>query len=122
MIEAIYNGVSENTDPTVVRVSMPTTYASGAGVVAPYTILGKVTATGKYVPYASGASDGSQNPVRIAPPVTNQDSTTSIDATSADVVNMAWATGCFNPDLCSNYDATAAATLEARGIFFKEAL
>ena len=41
------------------------TIASGAGVIAPGTVLGKVTASGKYVASAVGASDGSQNPTAI---------------------------------------------------------
>ncbi|MFN4140257.1 head decoration protein [Aestuariivirga sp.] len=41
------------------------TLASGAGVVAPGTVLGKVTATGKYIASAVGASDGSEVPAAI---------------------------------------------------------
>ena len=53
------------------------TIASGAGVIAPGTVLGKVTASGKYVASAVGASDGSQNPSAIT--------IYGADATSADV-------------------------------------
>jgi hypothetical protein len=42
------------------------TIASGAGIIAPGTVLGKVTASGKYVASAVGASDGSQVPAAIA--------------------------------------------------------
>ena len=42
------------------------TVASGAGLIAPGTVLGKVTASGKYVASAGGASDGSQSAVAIA--------------------------------------------------------
>ena len=42
------------------------TVASGAGIIAPGTVLGKVTASGKYVASAVGASDGSQSAVAIA--------------------------------------------------------
>lgn len=42
------------------------TLASGSGVIAPGTVLGKVTATGKYKPYANGNSDGSETAVGLA--------------------------------------------------------
>lgn len=42
------------------------TIASGAGVIAAGTVLGKVTASGKYVASAVGASDGSEVPSAIA--------------------------------------------------------
>ena len=42
------------------------TIASGAGIIAAGTVLGKVTASGKYVASAVGASDGSQVPAAIA--------------------------------------------------------
>ena len=41
------------------------TIASGAGIIAAGTVLGKVTATGKYVARAHGASDGSEVPAAI---------------------------------------------------------
>jgi hypothetical protein len=41
------------------------TIASGAGIIATGTVLGKVTATGKYVASAVGASDGSEVPAAI---------------------------------------------------------
>ncbi|TWB19509.1 bacteriophage lambda head decoration protein D [Rhizobium sp. ERR 1071] len=50
--------------------------ASGAGVVQPGTVVGKVTATGKYLPSAATATDGSQ----IAAAITGY----RVDATSAD--------------------------------------
>ena len=42
------------------------TIASGAGVIAPGTVLGKITASGKYLASAVSATDGSQTPVAIA--------------------------------------------------------
>lgn len=39
--------------------------ASGAGIIAAGSVLGKVTASGKYVVSAIGASDGSQVPAVI---------------------------------------------------------
>ncbi len=41
------------------------TISSGAGVIAAGTVLGKVTASGKYVASAVGASDGSEVPAAI---------------------------------------------------------
>ena len=41
------------------------TIASGAGIIAAGTVLGKVTASGKYIASAVGASDGSQTPAAI---------------------------------------------------------
>ena len=42
------------------------TVASGAGPIEPGTVLGKITASGKYIASAAGASDGSQTAVAIA--------------------------------------------------------
>lgn len=55
--------------------------ASGAGVVEPATILGKVTASGKFVPHDPGASDGSQTAVAI--------NYARVDATDADAMGVA---------------------------------
>lgn len=53
------------------------TVASGAGIIAAGTVLGKVTATGKYLASAVGAVDGSEVAVAVA--------LYGCDATSADV-------------------------------------
>lgn len=53
------------------------TVASGAGIIAAGTALGKVTATGKYLASAVGAVDGSEVAVAVA--------LYGCDATSADV-------------------------------------
>jgi len=50
--------------------------ASGAGKVSASTILGKITASGKFVPHAPAAVDGSQTAVAIL--------YASVDATAAD--------------------------------------
>lgn len=50
--------------------------ASGAGKVLPGTILGKVTASGKFKPHAPAASDGTETAVAIL--------YSEVDATSAD--------------------------------------
>lgn len=41
------------------------TIAAGAGILAPNTVLAKVTATGKYVPAKATGSDGSQTAVAV---------------------------------------------------------
>ena len=53
------------------------TIASGAGVVKANTVLGKITASGKYTPYDDGSTDGSETAAAI--------SLYEVDATSADV-------------------------------------
>lgn len=60
------------------------------------SVLGKITATGKYILSASAASDGSQTPAAIL--------AEDADATSADKTTVAYLTGEFN---------TAALTLGA---------
>ncbi|MBR0687337.1 head decoration protein [Bradyrhizobium manausense] len=50
----------------------------GAGKVYAGTVLGQITATGKYVPWAHGASDGSQNAKAIL--------WDDVDATASDVL------------------------------------
>ncbi len=52
------------------------TVASGAGVIAPGSVLGKITASGKYLVSAIGATDGSQTAAAV--------SLYGCDATSAD--------------------------------------
>ena len=42
------------------------TIASGAGTLAPGTVLGKITASGKYLASAVGGTDGSQTAMGIA--------------------------------------------------------
>jgi hypothetical protein len=57
------------------------TIASGAGVVKAGTVLGKVTASGKYVPSPATGADGSQVGAAVA--------LYEVDATSADVETVA---------------------------------
>jgi hypothetical protein len=52
------------------------TVASGAGVIAPGTVLGKLTSGGKYTPSPATGADGSQTAVAVA--------LYGCDATSAD--------------------------------------
>ena len=55
--------------------------ASGAGIVPSGTVLGKVTASGKYKPMTIAASDGSQNVAAIL--------MWGVDATSVDATGVA---------------------------------
>lgn len=57
------------------------TIASGSNLTA-NTVLGKVTASGKYVAYTVGASDGSQTAVAVL--------FDAVDATSVDKVGVAF--------------------------------
>ena len=54
---------------------------SGAGIIAPGTVLGKVTASGKYIASAIGAADGSETPAAIN--LYGADASTSDAAVSA---------------------------------------
>lgn len=62
--------------------------ASGAGVLAKYTVLGKVSASGKLVPLNPAASDGSQ----VGYGILSQ----PVDATSTDVRVGTFIGGTFN--------------------------
>lgn len=53
------------------------TVVSGAGVVKAGTVLGKITASGKYTPYDDGLSNGAETAAAV--------SLYEVDATSADV-------------------------------------
>ncbi|MFS8051589.1 head decoration protein [Rhizobium sp. BR 317] len=62
------------------------TIASGAGVLQPGTVVGKITASGKYIPSVPAASDGSQ----IAAGIIGY----RVDATSADATVTAFTRTC----------------------------
>jgi hypothetical protein len=82
--------------------TIPVTVASGAGVIAPLSILGKVTATGKYVECDLAAADGSEVPAFIC--------IDGCDATSADVATKVYKSGTFNIDALtwhSSFDTDA---------------
>lgn len=57
------------------------TVVSGAGKIVPGTVLGKITASGKYTPSPDTGADGSQTAVAVA--------LYDCDATSADAVVVA---------------------------------
>ncbi len=93
-------------------VDVPGTIASGAGVLTRGTVLGKVTASGKYIAYTSGAADGSQNPVAVL--------AVNVDATSEDVPTCFYIKGVFNKKGLVGADANAIDKLAARGVIVKE--
>jgi hypothetical protein len=96
------------------------TLASGAGKIAPGTVLGKITTGGKYTTLAPAASNGSQNAAGIL--------WAGVDATAADapgvvvlrgpaIVNrheIIWPAGATEPQI-----ATATAALAVLGIILR---
>jgi hypothetical protein len=62
------------------------TVVSGAGVVETGTVVGKITASGKYTPVTVAAADGSETPAGI---VLNTVDATSADATAVIVAREA---------------------------------
>lgn len=80
------------------------TIASGADL-ARGAVLGRITASDKYVLSASGASDGSQTPVAVL--------AVAAAAAGADVVAPAYFTGEFAADQLTFGTSHTAATVEA---------
>lgn len=78
-------------------ITKPMTIATAAGALAAGTVLGRITASGKLVPAAIGAGDGSETPVAIL--------VEAVDATGGDVVAPVYLAGEFNLDWLV-YDAT----------------
>lgn len=72
---------------TYPQVVKEVTVVSGQGVLLRGTVLGRITASGKYSKSASAAGDGSQTPDLIL--------AEDVDATSADAVSTAFASGEF---------------------------
>jgi len=70
-------------------VTQPRTILSGQNL-ARGTVLGRVTASGKYKIYQSGSGDGSENPVAIL--------AEDVDASAADKEGIIYTTGEFNKD------------------------
>lgn len=70
-------------------MTVPVTIAAGANLVRG-AVLGRVTASGKYIQSSSAASDGSQTPLLVL----------AVDAAaaSADVQAVAYASGAFDAD------------------------
>ena len=87
-------------------VAETVTIKSGAGVLTRGSVLGKVTADGKYLLSAAAASDGSENPSRIL-------ASESVDASSADATAIVYRRGDFRADKLiygAGHDATSVKT------------
>lgn len=82
--------------------------ASGAGVLLPGTVLGKITASGKFVRRAHGASDGSQTAAAVL--------FAKVDATSADQKAVAVARHAEVRKSALIWDATDLAADQTTGI------
>ncbi|MBF0516374.1 MAG: head decoration protein, partial [Nitrospirae bacterium] len=78
-----YNLLGGDHDP----VQIPVTIVSGAGALLGGTVLGRITASGKYTPYSATHTDGSE----VARVILARD----IDATSADAAVSAYVHGEF---------------------------
>jgi len=74
------------------------TIVAGSGIVKPGTVLGKVTASGKYAPSAATGSDGAQTGAAI--------NIYGVDATSVDVKVTAFTRDAEVNGKCLFYEAT----------------
>ncbi len=86
--------------PVIVRTA---TLASGAGALTRGAVLGKITASGKYLLSLSGALDGSEVPDAIL--------AEDADATSADAQVMIYLAGDFRADQLTIGSAHTAASI-----------
>lgn len=78
--------------------------ASGNGVLAKGTVLGKITASGKFAPYAAANSDGTQTAVCILD--------NDHDTTNNDVGASAWIAGIFTTSALTGIDSAAKTALK----------
>lgn len=85
------------------------TVASGQGVVAKYTVVGRLTASGKLAKHTPGASDGSEVAVGIL--------TQAVNATAADVRVAMYTGGFFNHEALTWHASLT--TLAARKVVFE---
>lgn len=93
------------------RVTKGITVVSGEGALAKGTVLGKVTATGKFKAYDDNNTDGSE----VASAILGVD----VDATSADAKGFAYFSGEFNEDALTGIDAAGKVDFEGTPIFIK---
>ena len=96
------------------------TIAAGSGIVKPGQVLGRVTATGKYVPQKTTATDGSQVAAAIAyawVDATLVDEPVTITARDSEVFGQRLT---YDPSVATPQAfADAAAALAARGIILR---
>jgi hypothetical protein len=94
------------------------TIASGAGVLPRGTLLGKITASGKYLKSVAAAVDGSEDPDAIL--------LEPVDATAADVEAAIAIAGEFNPAAVTFGAGHTAASVEdalrAKDIYFRSVI
>ena len=79
--------------------ALPVTIVSGAGVLDVGTVLGKITASGKFTAYSNAASNGSEVALGIL--------TEKVDATSRDVETSAYVMGVFVEANLTGLDSAA---------------
>lgn len=91
------------------RHQQPIVVASGEGVLTKGTVLGKITASGKFAAYDNAASDGSQTAVGVLG--------CDVDASSGDVSAFMWTTGEFNEAKLIGLDTAGRADLEAINLY-----
>lgn len=107
-------GTTVTNDPTAILASgngyivIPVTIKSGEGVLAKGTVLGVLTANGKYAAYLDGETDGTGVAKAIL--------ADKVDATSADQLVAAYIRGAFVVSKLTGYDAAALADLNGRRI------
>ncbi len=107
-------GTTLTNDPTAILASshgwivISITVKSGEGVLEKGTVLGIETASEKYVAYDDGAADGSEVAKAIL--------ADKVDATSNDVLVVAYVRGCFYKSKLTGYDANALTDLNGRVI------
>ena len=87
---------------------IPVVIAAGSGVIVKHTVLGKISASGKYAPYDNGASDGTET-ARV---ILGHD----VDATTEDIKSWAWRTGQFNQAALVGLDDAAKEDFEGTPI------
>lgn len=86
-------------------IARTVTFKSGHGVLARGTVVGRITASDKYVPCVATADDGSQVPSAIV--------AADVDTTSADVAGPGYFHGEFAAEKLVIDASFTAATLEA---------
>lgn len=92
-------------------VVIPVVIVSGAGALTRGTVLGRITASGKYDAYDDGDSDGTE----VARAILAHD----VDATSADVNTVAFVHGEFNESALTGIDAAGSLDLLGLGVYVK---
>lgn len=93
-------------------VSQAITLLANSGALARGTVLGKIAASGKYVPYdADGTDDGRRSAALIL--------ADSVTVGDADLAAVAYRTGVFRRSALTGIDAAGELALDARSIFVR---